>query len=170
MWYVVQTLTGQEEHACDLIKQKVNEDILEECFVPRYEVERKYHGEWKTLTRNLFPGYVIVVTNRVEELDSKLRHVQTFMKLLGSEESFVPLDRAEIAWINAFTKERHRVIGMSKGVMEGDKVIVHEGPLVGREGWIKKISRSRGIAYLEISMFGRTIEAKIGLAIVSKRD
>ena len=44
-----------------------------------------------------------------------------------------------------------------------------KGPLVGREGWIRKINRRKRTAYLEIDMFGRTIQTKIGLGIVRKR-
>ena len=49
------------------------------------------------------------------------------------------------------------------------RIIVLKGPLVGREGWIRKINRRKRTAYLEIDMFGRTIQTKIGLGIVRKR-
>ena len=49
------------------------------------------------------------------------------------------------------------MIGMSEGVIEGDQIVVLKGPLVNRT------------AYLEIEMFGRTIQTKIGLGIVRKR-
>lgn len=170
MWYVVQTLSGQEEQVCDLIKQAVGDtDLLRECFVPCYEIERKFHGEWKLLTKILFPGYLIVVTNQVDRLSTALNQVRAFTKLLGSECAFVPLDRAEMAWIGAFTTHKRRVIGMSRGVMEGDRVVVTEGALVGHEFWIKRIDRRKSTAYVEMKMFGRTIETKLGLAILARK-
>ena len=58
---------------------------------------------------------------------------------------------------------------MSEGVIEGDRIVVLKGPLVNRTGWIRKINRRKRTAYLEIEMFGRTIQTKIGLGIVRKR-
>ncbi len=102
MWYVIQVLSGQEDKACELInlhaagqRSKDNRPVLKECFVPRYQVERKFHGQYRTLTRNLFPGYVIAVTNRVDELNDRLVKIPTFTRMLGSEKSFIPLDRSE---------------------------------------------------------------------------
>ncbi len=177
MWYVIQVLSGQEDKACELInlhaagrRSKDGRLVLKECFVPRYQVERKFHGQYRTLTRNLFPGYVIAVTNRVDELNDRLVRIPTFTRMLGSEKSFIPLDRSEKAFINAFTTEKHRTISLSKAVYEGDKVVVTEGPMINREGWITEVNRRKGTARIEVSMFGRTINVEIGLAIVGRRS
>ena len=58
---------------------------------------------------------------------------------------------------------------MSEGVIEGDRVIVLNGPLMNHEGRISKIDRHRRIAYLDMPMMGRTKTIKVGLEIVSKR-
>lgn len=169
MWYVVQTVAGREFAVCRLIESLVEDDVLQECFVPRYEVQKQFQGQWRTCTATLFPGYLIVVTDRVDELESQLRRVPAFARVLSNDGGFVPLERDEVAWIDAFTEKGHRTVGVSEGVIEGDRIIVLKGPLVGREGWIRKINRRKRTAYLEIDMFGRTIQTKIGLGIVRKR-
>lgn len=110
-----------------------------------------------------------MVTDRVDELESQLRRVPAFAWVLSNDGGFVPLERDEVAWIDALTEKGHRTVGVSEGVIEGDRIIVLKGPLVGREGWIRKINRRKRTAYLEIDMFGRTIQTKIGLGIVRKR-
>ena len=142
--------------------------LLKECFVPLYQVEQKFHGEYRLVERNLFPGYVIVITNSVDELNEKLRRIRFFTKILGNGQKFIPLDRSEMAFINSFTSEKHRVIRTSKAVSEGDTITVMEGPLVGHEGWIKQINRRKGTARIEVTMFGRTINVEIGLSVVGK--
>ncbi|MEF3345558.1 antiterminator LoaP [Eggerthella lenta] len=169
MWYVVQTVAGREFAVCRLIESLVEDDVLQECFVPRYEVQKQFRGQWRTCTATLFPGYLIVVTDRVDELESQLRRVPAFAWVLSNDGGFVPLERDEVAWIDAFTEKGHRTVGVSEGVIEGDRIIVLKGPLVGREGWIRKINRRKRTAYLEIDMFGRTMQTKIGLGIVRKR-
>lgn len=186
MWYVVQTLAGKEETARKAICQTVaaeqrtteNSDssyspkpLLEACFVPRYRAMKKKNGVPKETMEVLFPGYLIAVTNRVEDLSACIRsHVRT-ARLIGSQnEAFIPLNREEVAWIDAFTHCGTKAIDVSTAmVSEGDMVQVTEGPLMGREGWIKKINHRKKVAYLEIKAFGRTINAQVGIRVMRKR-
>lgn len=167
-WYVVQVLTGREDAAKELIEQFVDSDVLDECFVPRYRVMKKLHGEWKACTATLFPGYLIVVSSQIGQLEQELHKVPALTKLLSSNEAFIPLDQDEQSWIDAFTHRDHRIIEMSTGVIEGDQIIIKEGPLINHTGWIRKIDRRKRIAYLEMRLCGRIIQAKVGLGIISK--
>lgn len=92
MWYVVQTVAGREFAVCRLIESLVEDDVLQECFVPRYEVQKQFRGQWRTCTATLFPGYLIVVTDRVDELESQLRRVPAFAWVLSNDGGFVPLE------------------------------------------------------------------------------
>ena len=169
MWYVVQTMAGREFAVQRQIEQFASDDVLDECFVPQYEVQKHLRGEWRTCTAVLFPGYLIVVTDNASDLQAALRRVPAFAKVLGSDGKFIPLEPREIAWIDAFTEKEHRVIGMSEGVVEGDQVVILKGPLMGHAGCIRKIDRRKRTAYLEMEMFGRTIRTKLGLGIVRKQ-
>ena len=50
----------------------------------------------------------------------------------------------------------------------GDKVIITDGPLLGKEAHIRKIDRHKRIAYLDIDFFNQTISTKVGLEIIKK--
>ena len=188
-WYVVQVPTGREEYTARLIKRVASEvtqilplaerlqtesaaekPLLEDCFVPTCDYERKRRGEWKTVRLPLFPGYVVTVSDNVDLLIRLLRRVPEFTRLLRMGEGFVPLDDAERALIEMLASNEEHNVPISYGVAEGDKVRVTSGPLKGREGLIKEVNRKRSTALLEVSMFGRTLRAKIGLAIVAKRS
>lgn len=144
--------------------------LLEECFVPTCEFERKRRGEWRRVRLPLFPGYVVAVTDNVGRLQELLRRVPEFTRLLRMGETFTPLDDAERAWIITYAGNRDRTVSMSYGVMEGDQVRVVEGPLIGCEGQIIEIKRRQGVAILEVHMFGRRMRTRVGLAIVAKRE
>lgn len=167
-WYVIQVFTGKEDEAKDLIEQSISHECLNECFVPRYRNMKKFKGEWRACTAVLFPGYLIAVTSEIEKLERELHSVPALTKILGSNESFFPLNAEEKAWIDAFTQRDHRIIEMSTGVIEGDRVIIKEGPLINHTAWIKSINRRKRLAYLEMQICGRTVEAKVGLGIISK--
>lgn len=117
------------------------------------------------------PGYLFVETNEPELASERLRELPLFMRVLadvGGE--FLSLSDDETSWIRSLTTERSHVVEMSEGVIEGDRVIVTQGPLKGREAWIIKVDRHKRLAWLDMRMFGRTKSIKVGLEIVSKRS
>ena len=166
--YAIQVASGQEAKAEELIRRFVDESVIGEMFVPRFETVRRWKGEWHKRTEHLTPGYLYVETSDVEKLALQLRHVPAFTKLLGNNEVFIPLNNDEVAWLNAFTGNDRRVIEMSEGIVEGSKVVVLRGPLRGHEAEIKRIDRHRRMAELEVSMLGRMKTIRLGLEIISK--
>lgn len=154
---------------CQIIQRLAGKDVLRECFTPRFATEKKVKGQWVPAESLLLPGYVIAVTNDAVALYERLKNVHAFTRLLVSGEVFCPLDQDDRAWLGAFTNEGDRVIPMSKGFMEGDKVVVFSGPLKGREGCITSVNRRKSVAYIELDMCGRRVKTRIGLGIVRKR-
>ena len=169
--YVIQVTSGQEERTRQMLLRQLDGELLTDCYTPAYECARKVAGEWHTVTRMLFPGYVFVETSNPAELRDCLSEIPAFTRLLGaSDESFLALTDDEVAWLNAFTNVETHVVEMSKGLIEGNKVVVTKGPLRGQEGQIVKVDRHKRLAELEIQMFGRTKRVRIGLEIVIKRS
>lgn len=166
--YAIQVASGQEAKVEELIQRFVDESMVGEIFVPRFETMRRWKGEWHKRVERLSPGYLFVETYDAEKLALQLRRVPAFTKLLGNNEAFIPLNDEEVAWLNAFTGNDRRVVEMSEGIVEGSKVIVLRGPLMGHEAEIKRIDRHRRMAELEIRMLGRVKTIRLGLEIVSK--
>lgn len=169
MWYVVQTVGGQEKHVLDLINKLVDEELIQESFIPQYEVKKRIQGVWKKRVEVLLPGYIFVITDHPGKLREALRGVPKFTRLLGNNDVFTPLDDQEAAFINAFTEPDHRVIEFSNGVMEGDEIVILNGPLMNHTGLIKKLDRHKRLAYLEMEILGRVKTIKVGLEIVRKK-
>lgn len=167
MWYVVQVRTGTEESIRSQCENHIAEEVLDRCFIPYYEEKRRIRGEWTPQRKVLFPGYIFVVTEYLEDLYEKLRTVIGMTKVLKTGESFIPLSEKEVDFLKDFGGEE-QVVEMSEGVIENDKILVQSGPLMGREGLIKKVDRHKRKAYLELEMFGRIMKAEVGLEIVAK--
>lgn len=170
MWYVAQVGSGQEATVRDMCRQMVDSAILQDCFLPEYETMRKVQGEWQSVRRKLFPGYLFLVTESLPSLLMQLKNVPANVRLLGQgaiEGEITPLSEEEKDWIVAFMDETH-CVRMSEAVIEGDVIFITRGPLLGREAIIKKIDRHKRRAQIEISMFGRTSMATIGLEVIKK--
>lgn len=53
-------------------------------------------------------------------------------------------------------------------LVNGLRKVIGLTKLIGMEGNIRRIDRHKRTAYLEIEMFGRTVEMKVGLEIIRK--
>ncbi|MDY2596825.1 MAG: antiterminator LoaP [Oliverpabstia sp.] len=167
MWYVIQVHTGTEENVCQQCEKVMDSSVLEGCFIPRFQKKKRFLGEWHMQNEILFPGYVFLVTEQLDELVDSLKQVNGMAKLLKTGDEITPLSQQEVALLKKMGNEKQEV-EMSIGVIEGDKVHIFEGPLQGMEGLIRKIDRHKRMAYLEVEMFGRMVEMRAGLEIIEK--
>lgn len=163
MWYVVWVRTGQEEKVLQMCR-KVLQD---HCFLPRYERARKQDGRWIEVERLLFPGYIFFDSDNAEELVDGLRKIPEFTKVLGYGGRPIALYPHEVAFLQKYTDE-DRVMRMSRGFLEGDKLVVTEGPLKYYKGKVVHIDRHKRVVTLEVEFFGRTLRVEVGVEVVMK--
>ena len=179
-WYVVQVRSGSEERACTLLSKMIASsdcghgggsqlrDTVDEWFVPKYRIATYRNNCLQESEQPLFPGYIIVVSSDLDTLRLVLQKTPAFTRILGTGDSFIPLNDDEIAWICAFTQRDHRVIGSSVGFIEKGRITVVRGPLVGREAHVVKINRRKGFALIKLQMCGREVETRIGLNVIKQ--
>ncbi|MBR5975033.1 MAG: antiterminator LoaP [Clostridiales bacterium] len=164
MWYVIWTSTGSEERVARAVKDMT---CQKRCFVPKRIMQIRKNGDWEYAEKNMFPGYFFVDTDDIEELSVQLRKVEGFSTVLTVDKKFYPLTGKD----DVLTEELYNnngIFDISKGIIEGDNIIVTSGPLKGQEGLIRKIDRHKRIAYLEFTMFDQKVSGKVGLEIVEK--
>lgn len=145
----------------------ISSNVLERCFIPYYQQKKRFQGEWHIQERILFPGYVFLITQDPEKLVNGLRKVIGLTKLIGTGDEIVPLVQEEIDLLMKIGTDK-QLVEMSSGIIENDRVQILAGPLMGMEGNICRIDRHKRMAYMEIEMFGRTVEMKVGLEIIRK--
>lgn len=167
MWYVIQVKTGTEERIKKQCESLITENILESCFLPYYEEQKKYQGSWHVRKKILFPGYVFLISESLDELFENLKKVIGLTKLLGTGKDIIPLSENEVTLLKRLGKD-DQVVGISTGIIENGKVRIISGPLEDMEGLIKRIDRHKRKAVLTVDMFGRSVEMQVGLEIIEK--
>lgn len=167
MWYVMQVRTGTEENIRCQCQRLINSNVLERCFIPYYQQKKRFQGEWHIQERILFPGYVFLIAENPEKLVNELRKVIGLTKLIGTGDEIIPLVQEEIDLLMKIGTDK-QLVEMSSGIIENDRVQILADPLMGMEGNIRRIDRHKRMAYMEIEMFGRTVEMKVGLEIIRK--
>lgn len=167
MWYVIQMSTGREEKIKQECEQRISKDVLSHCVLPLYEEKIKYKGQWHIQKKKLFPGYLFLISENLDELHEQLKRVEAMTKLLGAGDDIIALTQNEIDFLLRFAGDEE-LVKMSQGMIIGDKVVILSGPLKGMESTIQRIDRHKRKAWLNLEMFGRQQLVEVGVEIVKK--
>jgi transcriptional antiterminator NusG len=171
-WYVFFVKTGRE---MNVLEEAARSFSCEEVkpFLPYVEQLFRKSGTVTKERQLMFPGYLFVETaipgsefqERAAEFVQKSKHVMRLLLDCGSEQASVTDEEREA--IQGLWAGEEKGIAASKGVIEGDKVMITEGSLVGMEGIIKRIDRHKLKAELEVDFLGQTHRLAVGLEIVA---
>ena len=96
MWYVMQVRTGTEENIRCQCQRLISSNILKRCFIPYYQQKKRFQGKWHIQERILFPGYVFLIAENLEQLAENLRKVTGMTRLLGTGDEIIPLSQEEV--------------------------------------------------------------------------
>ena len=168
MWYVMQVRTGGEFYMKQQCERLISPEAAEKIFIPLTERKIQRRGEWRLEKFPLFPGYMFVITDQIDLFRMEMKRLFGFKRLLGADGEIISLTTAEVTFMDCFGG-KEQIVGMSEGFIENDKVVITSGPLVGREGLIRKIDRHKRKAFIEIEMFGRSQKVEMGVEILWKR-
>lgn len=167
MWYVIQTLGGEEERTAGMIRKMVSSYYMEECFVPKRERLKKFHGSWNRVEEVLFPGYVFSITKNPDKLYERLRKIPKLTKILGREEQyFIPLNKKEEELVRNIGDRDHKTSISKIQVLEGTKIHVLKGPLKDYIGHIVKINLHKREVTVQMEFMGGPVELYLGIEMV----
>jgi transcriptional antiterminator NusG len=167
MWYVIQTLSSKEEKVKRYLEYITPSGLYDDCRIVYYEIERRYKGEWHKESKRMFPGYLFMITDEPETLMPYLRNCPEPSRILMVDGVPAPLLPHEEQFLKTLT-DQGETVSMSVGIKEGDKIIVSQGFLKGRESYIRRIDRHKRRAWIEVDLLGETRLAEVGLEVVKK--
>ena len=175
-WFVLHTLTGQENKAQKSIEARVKlermEDYVGKCVIPTERVTEKKNGKKRTITKKFFPGYVLcelALYDEAKDVDENgkkaiyertwqfLRETPGVIGFVGGDRP-MPLKQAEVDAIlldkpsGATSVERPRV---NFSVDETVKIV--DGAFMGLTGQISMVDPDKGKLKVEVQVFGRKV-------------
>lgn len=165
MWYVIWTTTGKEEQCRQQILKSCDGATYKRCVIPMIQRRRRENGAWVLKTERFAPSYLFVESQTIEDFARELSRIVGFKKLLQNDNLFLPLHEREEELLSKLLGDGE-VIAESVGVKVGQSVIITDGPMQGMEGMIKYIDRHKRMAVIEMDLFGRVLEMKLGLEVV----
>jgi len=167
-WYVVHTYSGYENKVKANIEKIVEnrgleEEILE-IVVPIEDVVEVKNGKKKTVSRKVFPGYVLLKMIMNDDTWFVVRNTRGVTSFVGPGSKPVPLTESEAKAMG---------IGMSLSRVDidfeiGDSVRVISGPFEESIGIIKEILESKNSVVANFSVFGRETAVELEFEQVVK--
>ncbi len=167
-WYAVQTYSGHENKVQKLIQRRIEEEPGEEgeeqildVLVPTQEVLEIRNGKRVTVTRRLYPGYVLVHMTLNERTSHVINNIQGVIKFVGSGKSPQPLREDEInkilgVEIEAEDKAQEEIPFHIDQVVE-----VTKGPFTEFSGTVQEVYPDKGKVKVEVSLFGRPTSVEL---------
>jgi transcriptional antiterminator NusG len=167
-WYAVQTYSGHENKVQRLIQRKIEEEPGEEgegelldVIVPTQEVVEIRNGKRVTVTRRLYPGYVLVHMLLNERTSHAINNIQGVIKFVGSGKAPQPLREDEINKILGVEVESEEKAKQEIPFHIGQVVEVTKGPFTEFSGTVQEVYPDKGKVKVEVSLFGRPTSVEL---------
>ena len=168
-WYAVQTYSGHENKVQKLIHLRIAEEPgteeepeIRDVLVPTQEVVEIRNGKRVTVTRRLYPGYVLVQMIMNQRTTHVINNIQGVIKFVGAGKSPQPLHEEEINKILGIEIEKE-----DDGTQQeipfhiGQVVEIMQGPFSDFSGTIQEVYSEKGKVKVEVSLFGRPTSVEL---------
>lgn len=170
-WFVIHTLSGQEQKVKDNIERRLKteemSEFIREVMVPMEKVAEVRGGKKTVTTRKLHPGYVYIEMLLLDEnrrvLDKPwyfIRDTPGIIGLVGGERP-VPVEPEEIATIKAQIADSEDREKPKVNFEAGETVKITDGPFLNFTGVIEEIEPERGKLKVTVNIFGRNTPVEL---------
>ena len=179
-WFVLHTLTGQENKAQRSIEARVKlermEDYIGKCVIPVERVSEKKNGKKRTITKKFFPGYVLCELALYDEargIDENgrkaiyertwqfLREAPGVIGFIGGDRP-MPLKQQEVDAILSDKPAGAPVAERPKINFSVDETVkITDGAFMGLTGQVSMVDPDKGKLKVEVNIFNRTVQVDV---------
>lgn len=170
-WYVLQTLSGQEQKVRDsLLKRMVAEEVgeyIKEVLLPIERVAEVRNGKKFVQARKLYPGYIFIHMKLYDEdrrpIDKPWYFVRDTQGIIG----FVGGDHPEPTPDEEVDSIKEQLAAYEDGERPkvdfslGETVKVNDGPFLNFSGTIEEIDPERGKLKVVVNIFDRSTPVEL---------
>jgi transcriptional antiterminator NusG len=168
-WYAVQTYSGHENKVQKLIQRKIEDEPgesaeekqISEVLVPTQDVLEIRNGKRVTVTKRLYPGYVLVHMLLNDRTVHVINNIQGVIKFVGSGRTPQPLREEEINKILGVEVEEQEEEREEVPFHMGQVVEVMQGPFSDFSGTVQEVYPDKGKVKVEVSLFGRPTSVEL---------
>tara|TARA_B100000029_G_C17504265_1_gene933858 strand:- start:535 stop:1089 length:555 start_codon:yes stop_codon:yes gene_type:complete len=167
-WYAIQTYSGHEKKVQRLIELRIEEEPgtepaheIRQVLVPTHEVVEIRNGKRVTVTKRLYPGYVLVEMLFNERTQHVINNIQGVIKFVGQGKAPQPLRDDEINKILGVEEEKEDETFEDIPFHIDQVVEVNQGPFTDFSGTVQEVYPDKGKVRVEVSLFGRPTSVEL---------
>ena len=168
-WYAIQTYSGHENKVQKLIERKIGEEHgeeleekeIQEALVPTQDAVEIRNGKRVSVTRRLYPGYVLVKMVLNDRTMHVINNIQGVIKFVGSGKAPQPLREDEINKILGVEVESDEDPREEIPFYVNQVVEITSGPFTDFSGTVQEVYRDKGKVKVEVSLFGRPTSVEL---------
>ncbi|MDE3098269.1 MAG: transcription termination/antitermination factor NusG [Verrucomicrobiota bacterium] len=169
-WFIVQTLSGQEQKVKESIEKRVKteemQDFVKEVLVPMEKVVEVRNQKKTVTSRKLWPGYVFVDMALLDEERRLIEKSWYFIKETQGVIGFLsdppqPTPTEEVEAIKAQISASEETEKPKVNFEAGETVKINNGPFLNFSGVIEEIDPERGKLKVTVNIFGRNTPVEL---------
>lgn len=170
-WFVLHTLSGQEQKVKDSIEKRIKAEemaeFINEVLVPMEKVAEVRSGKKTVSTRKLYPGYVFIDMVLLDENNRIIEKPWYFIRDTPGIIGFVGGDRPtptssdEIASIKSQISDSEDTERPKVQFDVGETIKINDGPFLNFSGVIEEIDPEKGKLKVTVNIFGRNTPVEL---------
>ncbi len=170
-WFVIHTLSGQEQKVKESIEKRIKSeemtDFIREVLVPMEKVAEVRSGKKTVTTRKLYPGYVFIDMVLLDENKRVIEKPWYFIRETQGIIGFVGGERPSLATQEEMESIKDQISDSEdrekpKVSFEvGETVKINDGPFLNFSGVIEEIEPDRGKLKVTVNIFGRNTPVEL---------
>lgn len=177
VWYIIHTYSGHENKVKTNLEHRIPsmdaQDLIYRVVVPTEDEIEIRDGQRRTVSRKIFPGYILV--QMVELLEDDPRSTQAWFVVrntpgvtgfVGSGTRPVPLEDEEVRRILGQMRVEEPKIKV--GFEMGESVRIVDGPFQDFVGQVDDLNLEKGKVKVLVSFFGRETPVELDFLQVEK--
>ena len=175
-WFVVHTQSGYEKKVKQNLQARTTsmhlEDRILEVEIPMEDVDEFRSGKKGTVSKKVFPGYLLVRCHLDDEAWSVIRDTPGIVNFVGAGGKPSKLGRSEVETFLPVADESEAVVPKRSkarfGFGVGETVRVKEGPFADFSGAIVEINEDQLKVKVLVNIFGRETPVELEFAQVAQ--
>jgi len=165
-WYVVHTYSGYENKVKSSIEKIIENrnlhHLFEQLIVPVQDVLEEKNGAKKTVSRKVYPGYVMLKMVLTDDTWFIVRNTRGVTSFVGPASKPIPLTDEEIISMGIEMPDFELDLEINEPV----RIIT--GPFEGSVGTVTDINHQKKTVFITLSVFGRETQVELDYHILQR--
>ena len=107
-WYAMKTMPEKEEEAAELIRRTIPPSLWESCTILQKKKLFRADGKLILSMEKMFPGYLFLQTDRIQDVSEMLKRSREYPHLLGEGGGqAVRMEEKDLAFLKQVCGDQH---------------------------------------------------------------